>query len=178
MRIKIHPSGLRTLVFGKVSHGAPPAPIWLAQDKDTGVFTLAEAPETVKNRKVEKVRHALVQAGRNGLTVAAIVEDTGVSKSTAHEYLKALGAEPNGGKPPRYRLPSESSESDGPDGGTDRDDRELEDSASSASASGQFPPSGVRTVRPKGRTGRTDARTDSGQPDDQANLPFSTDAPL
>ena len=176
MRLKIHPSGLRTLVFAKVSHGAPPPPIWLAQDKERGVFSAAEPPEAVKDKNVGKVREALREAGNNGLTVAGIVEETKLSKSTVHEHLKALDAESNKGNPPRYRLPSEPSESGRPEGESRYDDNGLGDFGASPSESGDFPPSGVRTVRPKGRTGRSDARTDSVRLDEQPDIPFSTDS--
>jgi hypothetical protein len=129
----------------------------------------------VKSRNIEKVRDALLLAGQNGLTVAGIVEETKLSKSTVHEHLKTLRAESNKGNPPRYRLPSEPSESDRPEGESRHNDNGLGDSEASPSESGGFPPSGVRTFRPKGRTGRTDARTDSVPPDEQPRLPFSSD---
>ena len=168
---------IRVLKFGKVSRAAEPSPIWLRKRPENGSLEVTDAPEAVKNKNIEKVRDSLRQAGPNGLTVAAIVEDTRLSKSTVHDHLKALGAESSGGRAPRYRLPSEPSELGRSDAETQRDGNGLDDSKSPASESEPNPPSGVRTVRPKGRTGRTDARTDSGPPDDQTNFPFHTTDP-
>lgn len=177
LRLVAHKSGLRKLVFAKVSQGAQSQPIWLTQNKETGVFSIAEAPEAVKNKNVDKVRHALREAGRNGLTAAEIVEATKLSKSTIHDHLNAINAESNDGSPPRYRLPSGASESDASDSALASNCNELRDSGPSASESEWNPPSGVRTVRPKGRTGRTDARTESGRTDGQSDLPFSPGDP-
>jgi DNA-binding transcriptional ArsR family regulator len=175
MRIKVHPSGLRKLVFAKVSHGAPPAPIWLSHDKETGVFALAEAPEVVKGENVEKVRDALREAGANGLAVAAIVEETKLSKSTVYDHLKTLEAVSNGAKKhPRYRLVSEASESGTSDGGPLFDDNVLGDPASSASESDEIHRPTVRTVRPKGRNGRSDSTPVSERPDEQPDLSLLT----
>lgn len=168
LRLVAYKSGLRKLVFAKVAQDASPVPIWIAQNKKTGVFEVANSPEAVKGKNVERVREALCQAGANGLPVDEICEETGLSKSTVHEHLKTLGAVSNGAKKhPRYRLPSEPSESGGSDSGSLFDGNGLVDSPSVVSESDEIHRPTVRAVRPKGRNGRTDSQPVSERPDEQ-----------
>jgi len=167
---------IRVLRFGKVSRAAEPHPIWLRKRSEDGVLEVAEAPEAVKGKNVEKVRGALREGGRNGLTVDGICEETGLSKSTVHVHLGTLGAVSNGAKKhPRYRLPSESSESGGSDSGSLFDGNDFVDSASVLSESGDNSPSDCPTVRPKGRNGRSDSQSVSGRSDERPDFPRSGD---
>ena len=165
--------GLRRLSFPKVSYGRSPEPIYLLQDRETGIFEVTEPPEKQAARKSdrsrEKLRSALLEAGRNGLTVSGLHEETGLSDSRIYDYLKELGAISNGAtRQPRYRLPSEQSESSGNtqvDNATLFDGNALAGPSPKRSDSGENEPSGFRTVPYKGDGFGTESGTVSRRPD-------------
>jgi len=82
---------MRVLSFGKVSRAAEPAPVWLAQDPESGVLTVTESPQAVGDANRERVHSALRRLGAEaGCKSDALAAEVGLGISTVKTHLAAL----------------------------------------------------------------------------------------